>query len=100
MKHLTKNKLLTGAYYSTDFKCAQIDEIFKYIDEDGTILSEDLNDMQLNFIQDEVARYTKSYSNLSATNKRVGQDKFYKIFDDIIECFYKEFNIKNYQKSK
>lgn len=97
---LTKNELLTGAYYSADFRCAQIDEIFKYIDDDGYILGENLNDIQSSFVLSEIDKYTESFNKLSAKNKKISNKKFYEIFDNIIDLFYKEFNVKNYKKPK
>ena len=38
MSKISKKNLLLGAYYSKDFRCAQIDEVFNYIAEDGNVV--------------------------------------------------------------
>ena len=47
MLMLDKTKLLVGAYYLENPKFAQIDEIFKYIDDDGKIITKDLDNIQM-----------------------------------------------------
>ena len=99
MDKFLKRDLFLGAYYSNDFRCAQIDEIFNFIKDNGSIIKDNLNRTQIGFIEAEIERYKRSYKyNVSDLIKNSTREDFYKIFDKMINLFYKEFNIKNYKK--
>jgi len=98
MTKLKKEDLLIGAYYSNLNRCSQIDEIFKYIDDKGEILTDNLNDIQIDFLKEEIANFKTSF--LKLKYRTLDENDFYRIFDKMIECFYKEFNIKHYKKPK
>ena len=99
MSKILKKDLLLGAYYSNNFKCAQIDEIFNYISDDGSLVCDKLNNIQKNFVKSEINEYKKSFeNNVSSKVKNLTEKDFYQIFDKMIDLFHKEFNIKNYKK--
>lgn len=97
---MNKTNLLVGAYYCEENTFAQIDEIFKYISETGDIIKEGLNELQINYLNLEIAKFEKSFNSLEKSKKIKTKEDFYKIFDNMIECFYSEFNLSNCEKPK
>lgn len=95
---MNKINLLVGAYYCTNNTCAQIDEIFKYINEDGSIIQDELNELQIEYLKLEIDKYKHSFEELEEHKKNQTKEEFYKIFDNMIECFYNEFNLSNCEK--
>ena len=100
---LEKIKLLMGAYYVKNPVVAQIDEIFKYITDDGKVISSELDKIQEKFIEEQIEYFRKGYNYLSNTRKDIinmTSEDFNKVFDDMIVKFAEEFHIKNYIKPK
>lgn len=91
---MDKSKLLEGAYYIEEPLFAQVDEIFKYINEDGTINKEGLNDIQIEFLENLCCDFIKKYHEHSLNSKINIKDNI----DKLINCFYSEFKINNYIK--
>lgn len=59
---LKKTKLLIGAYYIDNPKFAQIDEIFKYISDEGEPITNELDEIQKQFLNSQIAEFKESYS--------------------------------------
>lgn len=94
---MNKYELLMGAYYCNELRFAQIDEIFKYILEDGKI-SDELSAMRKKFLSEEIKKCEDAYNLLTSEQKNCNKEIFDKIFNNMINCFYQEFNIINYKK--
>lgn len=97
---LEKNKLLIGVYYLNHPKFAQIDEIFKYIDDDGKPITKNLDAIQQQFLKEQINLMRNSF--LSLTSKKnfvtMEKDNFYVLFWEMIDCFYEKFQLTNYDK--
>lgn len=103
LKLIEKIKLLMGAYYVENPIVAQIDEIFKYINDDGEILNEGLDKSTKNFIKEQIGYFREGYTYLEKNRKDIinmTNEDFNKEFDDMIIKFTKEFEIENYTKPK
>lgn len=97
---LEKTKLLIGAYYLNNPKFAQIDEIFKYIDDDGNPITNDLNVVQRQFLKEQIHLMRNSFLSLidKKTLVTMKKEDFYLLFQKMITCFYQEFQLTNYDK--
>ena len=96
-----KTKILMGAYYRNNPVIAQIDEIMNYVNEDGSIKKETLNDFQETFIQEQLEACYKGYTYLQENKPEIlsmTPNDFNKTFDKMIEVFAEEFHIQNYEK--
>ena len=101
MLMLDKTKLLVGAYYLENPKFAQIDEIFKYIDDDGKIITKDLDNIQIDFLENQTSLMRKSYFKLRENQSMFVNMKiedFYQLFEKMINCYYNEFDLKDCEK--
>ncbi len=90
---MNKSNLLEGAYYIDEPLFAQIDEVFNYINEDGSINTVELNNNQISFIKDLCSDFEKKYLEHSNDKTNV-MDNINKLLD----CFYAEFNLNNHLK--
>lgn len=91
---MNKNQLLEGAYYLEDPMFAQIDEIFQFINEDGSINTQKLNNIQIKFLNNLCEEFAQKYeenSKKSAINVKENIDK-------LLSCFYDEFGLNNKTK--
>ena len=98
---LNKAELLIGAYYLENPKFAQIDEIFMYIDDDGKIITKDLDNIQIDFLENQISLMQESYLKLRERHSMVLNMEikdFYQSFEKMIDCFYNEFDLKNREK--
>ena len=93
---LEKTKLLIGAYYLKKPIFAQIDELFQYIQDDGTITKENLTPIQIQFLEEQITKMKESYLQLEKEKPNVvhmTQEEFYQVFQNMIDRFYEEFNL-------
>ena len=93
---MDKNKLLEGAYYIDEPIFAQIDEIFNYINEDGTIKKESLNSFQIEYLERLCNEFEKKYIEHSLISNVSVKDNI----DKLVNCFYNEFGLNNGSKPK
>ena len=91
---MKKNNLLEGAYYSKEPLFAQIDEIMKYFDEDGNIISDDLNIYQIDFLNKLKEEFAANYKLQNENNTINIKENINKLVDN----FYKEFGLENIVK--
>ena len=95
---LEKTKLLIGAYYLKNPIFAQIDEIFEYIDENGNLIKENLDAIQIEFLEKQIKIMKDMYLSLCKENGHLTEmehNDFYNIFNKMIKYFYEEFNLQN-----
>lgn len=100
---LKKTKLLIGAYYIDNPKFAQIDEIFKYISDEGEPITNELDEIQKQFLNSQIAEFKESYSFLEKNRPnllKINNEELSKVFINMIDKFYEEFNLKNCDKPK
>lgn len=86
---MNKNKLLEGAYYVDEPIFAQIDEIFNYINEDGSVNKDGLNSIQVEYLERLCNEFEKKYiEHSSNSNINVKEN-----IDKLVNCFYGEFGL-------
>ena len=93
---MNKNQLLEGAYYIDEPMFAQIDEIFNYINEDGSINSKGLNSIQIKFLSDLCKEFEQKYEENSKKSKIDIKTNI----NNLINSFYSEFDLNNNTKPK